>query len=72
MSRTLTPKAREILSRASKVLESEGFNVKHILDIANAGAISRAISIEPGMEWHEVDKNSLCELVSDAFDYIED
>ena len=71
MSRTLTPRAQEILAEATKVLASAGYLVKHIADIYTADCIARATVIGPGVKWHELEAD-LAYLLADAFDYIAD
>lgn len=71
MSRTLTPRAQEILAEATKVLALAGYNIKHIADIYAADCIVRAAVIGPNVKLHELEAY-LSYLLADAFDYIAD
>ena len=78
MSRTLTPRAQEILAEATKVLALAGYDIKHIADIYAADCITRATVIGPNVKLHELEaylSYLLAEasyLLADASDYIAD
>lgn len=71
MARTITPRAREIMDNATKILADAGYDLKHVANIVNAFRITRSMDLEPNVQWHEADVD-FSDILADAFDYVDD